>query len=100
MERHIENDEIADMQPALHDQKKFIFETACKCICYNYDLTKNEYKKYNNLKRECLKLFDLNNEDHNKMLDHLYELYGDIETKKDKTWKNLGFQVIYFLILF
>lgn len=88
------------MQPAMHEDKKNFCEKFCRFFLPNNDLTKNEYKKYNKLKWECLVLFEEGHEKHEALLKDLFYVYGSTCKEHDTTievnWKNLGFQVKRF----
>ena len=91
------SDEISEMQPSAHEDKKQILEIYCCRFLFNdYDLTKREYKCFNELKKECLIAYDQNNNTHEKLLKDVYDTF--LETFDDreitnKSWKDLGFQV-------
>jgi hypothetical protein len=92
------NNEISEMQPSTHESKKSCFETLCKCCVNNYDLTKAEYKKFNQFRAECIILYDEKNLKHESILNELMECLKDLEVdnrsrSENISWKQLGFQV-------
>jgi hypothetical protein len=87
-------DEYSDVQPSLHENKKWCCESFFKSLFNNYDLTKSEYKTYNALRRECMQKYDENNKEHEKLLKDFYDTFLEIYKKEDSSWKLLGFQVI------
>jgi len=95
-------DYISEIQPALHENKKSCWESICKNIMIgNYDLTQNEYSKFNILRKECISLYDEKNEKHEKLLEDLLDTYielckqnnKELKNKPGSLWKEIGFQV-------
>jgi hypothetical protein len=74
------------MQPSTHLSKKTCIDVICQLCLGNYDLTKTEYKKLNQLRSDCITLFDPNNYDHEKLLKEVLENSGGT------SWKSIGFQ--------
>jgi hypothetical protein len=97
-------EEISEVQPSLHEERKNCCEKYCKgFLTFNYDLTTVEYKKFNAFKRECLIIYDQSNLEHEKLLKDFFENYVEIikldENPKDEvqSWKQMGFQVNFIL---
>ncbi len=91
--------DIADVQPSVHEDKKSCCERFCYLLYTNQDLTKSEYKKYINIRKDCLAVYDERNEMHEKLLKDLFDTYLDLTNSKNEekittSWKILGFQVI------
>ncbi len=90
--------EIAEMQPSTHEDKKTCCESLCRIFnSENFDLTKNEYRVFNLLRKECIISYDETNSEHEKLLNDLKETYIDLsddsESRDKFSWKLLGFQV-------
>jgi hypothetical protein len=90
------------MQPSCHEDKKNVCEKICGCLIksflkINYDLTVNEYKKFNALRRECLDSFDENNKKHEILLEDFMNNCKDLDNNNNINnninWKKIGFQV-------
>jgi hypothetical protein len=99
-------DELSEIQPALHEGRKNCCESLFKGLFItNYDLTINEYKAYNKLKRDCLVSYDENVPKHEEILKDFYQNFVEVveldeQMKVDsRSWKSLGFQVKCLIII-
>ena len=77
--------------------KNIIDKYLCCCCDSKYDLTIDEYNKFEKLKNETIILYDESNQEHekslNELLDHGKDIISKNDIKEEKDyWKILGFQ--------